>query len=82
MSGISEIVGEDTIGLIFFRLALKSIQAPVGPVNICLFEISDQILPGNVSLVIAELPQKIGIAQSSDVGLRVKQLIFELLVAD
>lgn len=58
MASLFEIIGKDSISLVFFRITFKSIQCPVSPINISLSQILQQIFPWNVSAIVPELPQK------------------------
>ena len=65
-------IGEDTICLISFWVALEAVQGPISPVNVSFFEVLDEIVPRNVLRVIAILSEKVRNSQSSHKGLRVK----------
>jgi len=81
MSGISEIVGEDSISLIFFRLTFEPVQTPVCPIDIGFLQVSDEMVPWNIFLVISELTKKVRNTHTSDESLRVEQSVLELFVA-
>lgn len=64
--GFLEVVSKDSIGLIVGGLAFEAIKCPICPVDICFFEVAHEIFPGDISLVVAELSQEIGITQSTN----------------
>lgn len=53
MSASVKIIIEDSIGLISLFFAFKAIKCPICPVDISLLQISYQILPWDVSTVVA-----------------------------
>lgn len=82
MPSLAEIIGEHTISLVITGLALEPIQRPISPVDVRFFQVAHQVLPGNISTVIAKLSEKVGIAQPTDKSLGVRQFLFEALVGD
>ena len=80
MPSLGEIIGKNSVSLVITWLTLESIKRPIGPVNISLLQISDQMFPRNVSIIVAKLSQKVGIAQSPYKSLSVGQFFLELLV--
>lgn len=80
MANISKIVRKHTICFIFVRVTLKAIQSPISPINIGFLQITNQIVPGHISLIVAELAQQKWIAQASNICLRIKHFLSETIV--
>lgn len=62
MPGLREIVGEHSIGLILLRVALETVECPIGPVDVRLAEILQEVEPRDIASVAAELAQEIRVA--------------------
>jgi len=80
MPGVSEIVGEHSVGLVFFRLTFEPVQTPVCPIDIGFLQVSDEMVPWNIFLVISKLTKKVRNTHTSDESLRVEQSVLELFV--
>lgn len=82
MSGIHEVIGKHSICLVLIWIALEAIQSPVCPIYSSLFQVFDQVVPRDVSLVISELAKQIRMAETAHEGLGVEHLLFEAVVRD
>lgn len=82
MSGLTEIVSKHTICLVFLWFTFESIECPVGPIDVRLLQVADQIIPGDVLLVVAKLSQIVRVAESSHEGLGVEQLLLKVFVGN
>ena len=82
MSGIHKVIGEHSVSLILVRITFETIQGPVCPIYPRLFQIFDEIVPRDISLVVSELAEQVRMAEAAHEGLRVEHLLFEAVVRD
>lgn len=75
-----KIVREQSISFIVGADAFEAVAAPVSPVDVVFLEVLDEVGPGGVALVVAELSQEEGDALGPDEGLGVEQFLLELVV--
>jgi hypothetical protein len=59
---LKEIISKYSISFILAGLTFETIESPIGPVDVSLSQIPDQIVPGNIFGIIAKLAQKVRIA--------------------
>ena len=80
IANVLKVFGPNAIGLILLVGTLESIERPICPVNVCLFQVAYRIVPEGILLIVSELSQEVRVSQSSYHGLTVVQLLFEGLV--
>lgn len=82
MSGIHEVIGEHSVSLVFIWIALEAVQSPVRPIYVSLFQVFDEVVPRDVSLVVSELTEQVRMTKAAHKGLRVEHLFFEAVIRD
>jgi hypothetical protein len=60
MSGPTEFFVPHSIGFVLLVIAFISVKAPVGPIQIKFLQVSDEVDPVDISLVVSEFSKKEG----------------------
>ena len=66
MPSLRKIISKYTISLILSRITFEPIKWPISPINISLFEISHEMFPRNISVIVAKLTKEVRMTKSSD----------------